>query len=370
LVWGPDMWIRPGALVALLVAVVPAAAQDLPPPAVIVAPAEILELANIVRFNGRLDADQRVGLVSRVSGMVEQVGFAPGDTVTKDQVLFHIEPGIYAASVQEAEGSLRSAEATRDAARIDRDRQAELVKRGTVPQAVLDQSQAALDRAEGDVLRLKGTLDSARINLSYTEIKAPFAGRIGPSAVDEGAIIGPESGTLATLTQLDPIHVEFSVPTAMLRNFLEQVDAGKASKIAAVTLELANRSTYSEQGDIDFVGSAVDAGTDSVPIRARFDNPDGRLLDGEFVRVTLTAEAAVGELAVPQQSVQRDIQGSFVLIVNKENVVEQRRVTVARITQGYAVISDGLSEGEQVITDGANTVRPGIVVNATVSGGG
>jgi membrane fusion protein (multidrug efflux system) len=135
-------------------------------------------------------------------------------------------------------------------------------------------------------------------------------------------------------------------------------------------MELANRSTYPLPGTIDFIDSAVNTGTDSVTVRARFDNPDGLLLDGELVRVNLKVESPGGELAVPQQAVQRDVQGAYVLVVNADSVVEIRRVTVGRIAEGYAIITDGLKEGEQVITEGANKVRPGATVDAALAGNG
>jgi membrane fusion protein (multidrug efflux system) len=219
-------------------------------------------------------------------------------------------------------------------------------------------------------MRLSAALDRARINLSYTEITAPFAARIGDTPFAVGALIGPEAGALARLTRLDPIHAEFAVPTAVLRDYQERIAAGTASEIDAVTLELANGSAYDRAGDVDFVDSAVSAGTDSVTMRARFDNPDGVLLDDELVRVTLTGRKPRGELAVPQKAVQRDVQGAFVLVVGEGEVAELRRVTVARSTQGLAVIAEGLAEGERVITDGINKVRPGIVVDAAVAGGG
>ncbi|MBN8243114.1 efflux RND transporter periplasmic adaptor subunit [Nitratireductor aquimarinus] len=344
-------------------------AQDMPPPAVVVEPVALVDVGETAVFNGRLEAEKRVAIRPRVAGTLENIDFQPGDRVNKGDILFQIDDDLYAAAVKEAEGAVRSAEALQKSAELERERQAELVKRQATSQAMLDNAIANLGNADGALIRARAALERAELNLSYTSVEAPFAGRLSAATVDEGALIGPEGGPLVALTQLDPIHVIFPVPTAIYRDYSERVQAGEASTKASVNLVLANGSEYSLPGDLDFIESTVSPGTDSINLRARFDNADGVLLDQELVRVVLASSEPEPQLTVDQRSVLHDLSGTYVMVVNGENVVEQRRVEIDRTVGGRSVIRTGVTEGENVITDGLNKVRPGIVVDAALASG-
>ncbi len=356
------------AVVGCLLWAAPAVAQPLP--AVTVAPAEMRVVGGTAVFTGRAVAVQKVEIQPRVSGFVEAMDFAEGGPVAKDQVLFRIEDGRYRAAVAEIEGSLIAARSAERLAELERDRQAQLVQRQTVAQAVLDAAEAELGKARGEVMRLEAALETARLDLSYTEVRAPFDGIAGLAGADVGALVGPGSGPLVTVVRTDPMTVEFPVPQAAILRFERQVEAGKATLTSAIGLKLADGSDYAETGDIDFTGIDVARGTDTITIRAVFPNPEGKLKDGALVRVALRTEAAEPMLTVPRQAVQRDMQGDFVLVVGPDSRVELRRVTATAAADGLSVVTAGLAEGETVVVEGLTKARPGAVVDAAPAAGG
>ncbi len=344
-------------------------AQQAPAPAVVVAPAKIVDLRESAGFTGRVVAIQKVDIRARVSGYLEALNFTEGAAVKSGDVLYEIEDEAYQAAVEEIEGQIAAAEATRKLAELERDRMQDLVKRQAVSQAQLDTAEANLGKSEGQLKQLKGSKDAAELNLSYTKIRAPFDGIVGLSAPDVGALVGPDSGALTTLTRLDPINVEFPVASSLYLEYRARVAKGEISGEANVTITLANATEYPSKGTINFVSSSVAPGTDTVTVRATFDNPDSILLDGALVRVELEQSDPEEVLAIPQLAVQRDQLGAFVMVVGDDSTVEQRRVDIARTAKGQAVISKGLKEGEKVITDGVGKVRPGIKVDASEAAG-
>ncbi len=349
-----------------MVAAVPSvvgAQSNAPLPAVTVTPASEASVDASETFTGRVEPINGVEVRARISGFVQEIGFVEGGQITEGDMLFRIEPDAYEAAVMEVRGRLAAAEAEKTLADIEVDRQATLLERETVAEAVLQRAQAEQGKIIGQIDELKGSLRAAELNLSYTQVLAPFTGRVGFTEIDIGAFVGPESGTLLHLSSIDPIYVSFPVSEAALLDFRARRAANPEHGALAVELTLANGAAYEPKGTVELVDTRVQAGTDTVLVRATFPNPDGLLLDGQLVTVRLVEEATELSIVVPATALQRDQAGYFVFVVGEGNTAERRPITPGETAGMSIVVSEGLEVGEQVVVEGMQRVRPGAEVD-------
>ncbi len=345
-----------------------------PPPAVTVQPAAVKGVARSYDFVGRIKAMNTVQLRARVEGFLVKVLFTEGQDVKAGDLLYQIEKIQYQTRVDQAKANLASAEAQQLNAQLQYNRSASLVKTQFVAQQVLDQNEASLASAKANVLQAQATLTQAQENLGYTDIRSPVDGRIGLTAYTQGNLVNPASGVLATIISQDPIYVQFPVSVPRLEEIraARRQQNGQLSKIEIV-VRLPGGQEYAHPGAWNYTDPQVDQQTDTLIVRGTLPNPERQLVDGEFVTVEIRERKEQPRIVVPQASLQVDQAGYYVMVVNHDRKVEVRRVKTGPAQDTDVVIEAGLREGEQVIVDGVQKVRPGQAVDVTMaaaSGGG
>jgi membrane fusion protein, multidrug efflux system len=338
-----------------------------PNPAVGVRPVGTKGVSESFEFVGRIKAVNQVDVRARVEGFLEKVLFREGQDVKTGDLLYQIEKVQFQALVDQAKANLASAEAETTNARLQYDRNLALSKREFSPQSTVDQNKAALDTAQARILQMRAALTRAEVNLDYTDIRSPIDGRIGRTVYTIGNLVNPASGILATIVSQDPIYVLFPVSVRELetiRDVRHREDGGLAK--IDIRVRLSTGQEYPQRGVWNLTDPQVDQQTDTLTMRAIIPNPDRRLVDGQFVTAIIRERQEEPRLVIPQAAIQIDQSGAYAYIVSGEHKVEERRIKTGPNLDTDVVITSGLREGENVIVDGIQKVRPGQVVQETV----
>ena len=367
-----------------------ALAQEQPaaaPPIVETAAVKLAPVTSQSEFVGSVVAAQQVALTARVEGFLDEVNFTEGSFVEADSVAFVIEKDTYEAAVEGAQAQLESATAAVASAEANLKlqdltlvRQKELLRTNAVSQSVVDQAQATrdgaqaqVDQANAQVALMQSQLRTAQLNLSYTDVKSPIAGRIGKANITEGNLVSPQSGPLATVVQTDPIRVVFSISD---REYLDVVrslhpdNAGIAADAAAFQpkLRLPDGTDYDQPGKIAFLDNTIDPATGTIAVYAEFANPELKLVPGQFVQVTVQAGESVELPVVPASAILQDQEGAYVFGLGEGNRAEIRRVTLGQRVGTDVAVTSGLAQGEMVIVSGIQKVQPGVAVTPQAAG--
>ena len=368
--------LRLGLILSAALAVASAAHAQMPagPPSVGVVRAQQTAITETSEFVGRIQAIERVALTARVTAFLDQRLFTEGAEVKQGDLLYRLERAPFAAAVQQQEAAVADASSRLANANIQLARAQSLLatpagQRSNVDDAVANQRSLA-----AQVQSAQAQLRAAQINLDYTEIRAPVAGKISRTSITVGNVVSPSSGPLASIVSQDPMYVLFPVASRTLAELQKRYADKGGTAAVVVKLRLPDGSIYDHEGKIDYVEPTVSATTDTILIRARIPNPprheaaagqlvERPLVDGAFVNVLVEGVQPVMALGIPRKAVLSDQQGDYVYVVGLGNKVEQRRIQLGQSTPATAVVASGLKEGEMVVSDGIQRVRPGLEVS-------
>lgn len=318
------------------------------------------------RVTGTMVSDVR----PQVGGIIQKRLFKEGDDVKEGQVLYQIDPASYQASYDEAVAQWQNAVAAVKSSQLKAQRYAALVKEKGVSQQDADDAEATWKENVASVAQYRAAAESARIDLEYTRIRAPISGRIGISSVTPGALVTASQTTaLATIRALDPIYVDLTQSSTQLMKLKKQQAAGQKLGAIPVTVTLEDGTTYSHPGQLALTEVSVDESTGSVTLRAIFPNPDHELLPGMYVRASVSNGVRSEAILAPQQGITRDAKGNgTALVVDKDNKVESRQVVTDRVIGNKWLVTQGLQNGDRLITEGTNKVQPGMEVKVVEAG--
>ncbi|CAI2324180.1 TPA: multidrug efflux RND transporter periplasmic adaptor subunit VmeY [Vibrio parahaemolyticus] len=316
-------------------------------------------------YIGRIEAVEDTNITAQISGYLQARHFEEGQMVEQGQLLYSIEPSSFEAQVASAKAALAQAKASLKKAELDHQRGKNLLPRGSISQSEFDALTATLLGARAELEAANAQLKLAEVNLSYTQIRAPFSGRISDTKVSTGDLVSPSSGVLTTLVSLDPVHTSFSVSEReRLAMGMDRIkgDGSAESNGVEVQLELENGQFFEHLGQLDFLGNRIDTKTGTIAMRALVPNPEHKLLPGQHIKVNLRDKNTRDVIVVPRRAVQTDLEGDFVMVTTEGNVAERRNVELGPQVEQGIIIREGLEKGEAVITQGLQRVRNGVEV--------
>jgi membrane fusion protein, multidrug efflux system len=361
---------RVALLTATVLAAPCAAAQPAPsaPPAVGVITVESRPMTDSYQFNGRIQAIDFVNIVARVTAFMEKQLFVEGSDVKKGDLLYILERRPFQAAADLQKAAIAQAEAQLENANISLWRAQELLEKNAGTQQAVDTATATQRTAAAQLQSAQAQLESAQINLDYTEIHSPIDGRIGRTSVTVGNVVSPTSGILTTVVSQDPMPVWFSVPTRRAIELREQYADKGGFDAVKIRIRLPDGRIYSETGKLDFVNNTIAQDTDTLLFNGVIPKPilESRTAGGvklrelvtdEFVTVSLESVDPRQVIAVPRAAILADQHGTYVYVVDENNIARQRRVRLGQSTPETAGIVDGLKEGERVVVEGVQRVR-------------
>lgn len=317
-------------------------------------------------YTGRFEAVQQVELRARVTGYLDKVTFEDGDVVDNETILFTIDPRTFQASLNRADAALTAAKAARDLAQIEFDRAQQLAQRNVGTRQEVDRTLAALAEAEAQVGVSEAEVQSAQLELEFTEIRAPFEGRMSDSAVDPGNLVVGGAGNatiLSTIVSIDPVHFVFTASEADFlrysRRFQASPESGPDAQALPIGVRLMDEADFRHKGTIDFVDNRLDPNSGTISVRAVIPNPEGFLRPGVFGRIRVPATEPYQALLIPDTAILSDQNRKIVMLADAEGNVSARPVILGDMEGGLRIVKSGLSSDDMVVVNGIQRARPG-----------